>query len=104
MSALWAKFIYKFIIVLQGGNDQANSYIPTFSALASSYTLPDNVALITLQVTNLILCLFDQLYKVCFEIVFAVLPDILVKDLYVSAWHCHLKNANDGTKNISLLC
>ncbi|KAL3716238.1 hypothetical protein ACJRO7_007923 [Eucalyptus globulus] len=33
----------------QGGNDQANSYIPTFSALASSYTLPDNVALITLQ-------------------------------------------------------
>lgn len=38
------------VLLLQDGNSWINSHVPTFSAIDPSYSLPNNIAVITLQV------------------------------------------------------
>lgn len=54
----------RLVIFLQDGDDWTKSHIPTFSGMDPSYVLPDNVAIITLQV-----CIFYPNYYLFYPFV-----------------------------------
>jgi hypothetical protein len=54
----------RLVIFLQDGDDWTKSHITTFSGMEPSYVLPDNVAIITLQV-----CIFHPNYYLFYPFV-----------------------------------